>query len=740
MSAAPNVTAARHYAANASAAIDAARAWLIFGSVVYVGLFVGTYVAFTAQRYDYFGLGLDVNWGATDFVLFFAAVIWPAFFLPARMRRPSDLFLLVQYSLVYVPTMFLIQHSTLPILDPSSQSRLRIALTAGMAIMIWARRSWQPLRLPRVQVRASILWVAVIVALVLSLVFLASILASNFRLARLDEIYDVRDGVTEIMETSGSRFNGYPFFWANNVLLPLLFAAAAFRRSLLLAAVVIGGYIFLFGIWGAKMSLLAPLYLLMFFMVLSLRREAVGGLMLLGMAALLLVPAVIPDSGFGGIVREWWIAIVNARTFNIPSLLVVQYLDFFQHHPLTLGSHITGLNWWVDYPYDLDISRTVGYHYYGVLVTSNVNFWAQDGIAGMGAAGVPVISLVVALVLWLVDAAAEGLQLRFVGTALGAVFSSFLTASIFTTMLTGGLILMSIFFWLLPREQRLLVERAGRLAAPTEPKVRALVHSIMDRARARASGSLLGRYPDFEAALRACAGQGYESARIGEIVAAKTARLLRETTNDNLSISPAEARIFLAIACAGAGAATVSVLDFGGACGAHLVRARAFFRDRLRLQWTIVETPEMIGAARAHGLGDDVRYFDSLDAAAASTGQPDLLLCSGALQYVPAPLDTLEALLAVRPKNFCLTRLPLAQAHGGFFRLQRTRLSSNGPGPLPAGVADAWLRYPMAVIDQERLDARLRASALTWRTISEEGVLYHAAAGFIRFATYLGLA
>jgi len=447
---------------------EASRLWFVAGSAVYTAIFAVTYFAYTSTRWDYWGLGVDPNWLPAEMALFGALALWPAFLLPAKLQRPSDLFLLLQYSLVYIPTLFLAQHSRLPVLDQDARQTLCLAVVLGFAIMIWARRTWRPLKLPHVRVPSGMLWLGVVVVLGLSVLALAAILGSNFRLVRLDEIYEVRAGVTEIIETSeGARFGGYPFFWSNNVFLPLLFAYALFRRSFLTMGVVLLGYLFLFGIWGAKQSLLAPIYLLFFYVALSIPRSAVLPIMLAGLSALLLVPAVIPDDGLPGVVRNWWIAIVHARTFAIPSVLIVQYIDFFQNHALTLGSHITGLNLLIDYPYDLDVSRTIGYHYYGHLVTSNVNFWAQDGIAGFGPMGILAASLVASIVLWFADSAAAGLHLRFVGTVLGAVFLSFLSTSIFTTLLTGGLFLQSLFLWLLPRDGRSFWDASADAARPS---------------------------------------------------------------------------------------------------------------------------------------------------------------------------------------------------------------------------------------------------------------------------------
>jgi len=270
--------------------------------------------------------------------------------------------------------------------------------------------------------------------------------------------------------------------------------------------------------------------------------------------------------------------------------------------------------------------------------------------------------------------------------------------------------------------------------------MKALVLDLFNRLKARAGGSLDGRYTSFDAALRACGGAGYETRSVVEVVARKTARLRQElpTRSNRPALPLVESWIMLAVARAAIGRSNVHVLDLGGACGAHMFRARAFFGDSLPLQWTIVETAEMISAARGHGLEDGARYFSSFDEAIAVAGKPDLLLCSGALQYVPDPMAMLDSMLVAGAGHICITRVPVAVSGGGFYSVQRTRLSNNGPGAMPDGISDVWLRYPMAVLDGGGLEARLRGSPATWDTLPDDGLLHHSSAGFIPLKTFLG--
>jgi hypothetical protein len=171
----------------------------------------------------------------------------------------------------------------------------------------------------------------------------------------------------------------------------------------------------------------------------------------------MLVPVLLPfDDGLGALIKLWWVAIVDMRTFSIPGLSIPQYFDFFSSHPLTFGSHVTGINWFINYPYDIDIPRTIGYYYYGQQeLTANATFWSQDGLAAFGTMGIVVVTFFAAFILWLLDSATQGLKIQFVLTALVGTILAFTNTSLFTTLLTGGLGLFLLACVLMPRDESL---------------------------------------------------------------------------------------------------------------------------------------------------------------------------------------------------------------------------------------------------------------------------------------------
>jgi putative methyltransferase (TIGR04325 family) len=133
------------------------------------------------------------------------------------------------------------------------------------------------------------------------------------------------------------------------------------------------------------------------------------------------------------------------------------------------------------------------------------------------------------------------------------------------------------------------------------------------------------------------------------------------------------------------------VLDFGGACGFHYMAAQLL---RLPLQWAVVETAAM--AERAKDLeNDELRFFSQIGAAHHWLGDSiDLVYSSSTLQYVPDPAHTLSQLILLNAPVLAWSRMALTD--GEMVReMQTSRLSHNGPGPLPERFVDGFVEYPL---------------------------------------------
>lgn len=194
--------------------------------------------------------------------------------------------------------------------------------------------------------------------------------------------------------------------------------------------------------------------------------------------------------------------------------------------------------------------------------------------------------------------------------------------------------------------------------------------------------------PDFASAASAC-GAGYHDAEIADVIAYKTGLAV-----DVHQFAPEQAInsiLAVGIAASEVTERPLKVLDFGGGCGFHFFRVTASIRAPLR--WAIIETPTM--AMRATKLSQGkFEVFSDIAAGVEALGHVDLVHASSSIQYVPEPLAALQSLAALRPRYFALLRFPWwmgPQTVG----LQPSTLAGNGIGPLPPGMADREIMYPV---------------------------------------------
>ncbi|GIT92011.1 hypothetical protein JANAI62_24680 [Jannaschia pagri] len=140
------------------------------------------------------------------------------------------------------------------------------------------------------------------------------------------------------------------------------------------------------------------------------------------------------------------------------------------------------------------------------------------------------------------------------------------------------------------------------------------------------------------------------------------------------------------------------VLDAGGHMGTKYI-AFSDLIDLNRAQWTVYDTPAIIGAAQksqiAGTLPSDLRFVDDLTA----LPETDILLASGLLQYLDISLTELVDALPERPAAILLNKVALR--HGpALFTLERL-----GPVQTPYQIRswDDW-RAELSALGYEVVD------------------------------------
>lgn len=430
------------------------RVWFVAAVAVYCIVFIMTYELYVLPTYDAWGFSHNEHpsWYLSVFLLL---AIIPSVWKPLDFYRPSQLLFLIQYFIIYIPSLYIVYHTSNPELSTDEALFLSILMFAGLSII--QAVYYMPLKKIRFNcLSADKFWILFTVSMIGLFVYIIWLLGGNFRFANLEEIYDVRSLMSEIVASSGSRLGFYAQMWLAGFFLPFCIANWAFthkKKYLIIAGV---GYLILFGVGGSKTTLFASVYIfLVYLWVRNIGRHS-QTFFAFGLCLILLAGKALQLLGLEKI-AFWYKTVVNFRTFAVPQLTIPQYFKFFENHPLTYLSHITGFNYFIKYPYSGDIPRYIGEFYYGSPVGANAGFWAGDGITAFGPYGIIVMSFVCALLFWLVDCISEPFDSRFVMIAITFIATSFTNISLSTTLVSGGLGLLLLSLLVIKNEGSLAV-------------------------------------------------------------------------------------------------------------------------------------------------------------------------------------------------------------------------------------------------------------------------------------------
>ena len=99
----------------------------------------------------------------------------------------------------------------------------------------------------------------------------------------------------------------------------------------------------------------------------------------------------------------------------------------------------------------------------------------------------------------------------------------------------------------------------------------------------------------------------------------------------------------------------LNVLDFGGALGSSYFQNRKFFQGLPNVRWNIVEQAHYVKAGQEYIQDGNLRFYPTIDACLAEN-QPNVVLLSSVLQYLPKWENILNKLMEIRVNTFILDR------------------------------------------------------------------------------------
>lgn len=431
------------------------RLLLVLGLSAYIASFQWMYINYLYPVFGYYGF--DYNAPASKYVaLAWVLSLLPSLWMPMALTRASQLAYWILYITVLIPCMFVPIYAEVG--TPAETTLLMVTLFAGFAIT--GMGYLVPLMLLRPpNISSSIFWkVFASIAIALTL-WVVLVFRGSLNIVSFGDVYDVRFAADDLIE--GTKIN-YALMWLSGAINPALMAWGLFYKRPWFVVGGVLGQLLIYSSLGTKGSISSVLFISIFYFLLKPGRIPFA-LKLTGGAALLLGGLCLSYVWAGntpGPVQSVLLFLILMRTFGTPGLTVAQYYDFFQRNPLTHFSHVSGVNWFVPYPYSNFLGLEIGYAYSGdPTYDATANFWAFDGLASFGLPGVLLISVFCALVFWMLDSAANKHAPRFAALVICYAAYNLANISIFTSLFSGGLFLLMVFLYLAP-------VRGGRNSMP----------------------------------------------------------------------------------------------------------------------------------------------------------------------------------------------------------------------------------------------------------------------------------
>lgn len=371
----------------------------------------------------------------------------PALLLARRPRSLAEFGAWVLYFTLFLPALII------PPLQGWATTSAAFALfftTFGSVIgfIVLTRSPGRPWRIPRFD--HSIFWVTILslYGLLHGLILLS--FAGIMSFAGFDQVYEQR---TAAAAAAGGAI-GYVLSNAAGALNPFLIATGLADRKWWRVALGVLGQLIVYSTIAGKIVLVSMLVIGAVFLLFDrrgqLRPMRVG--MGLTMVALIGFPLVATYEPVTGTLSNI-IDLVYVRTLYLPGVLVGAYSDFFSIYPVTYFSHSIIGQAFFDYPYgQLSIGQVVGAYVtpsLGYEVNNyNANFIAADGITSLGVIGIPIVMLLAIGVLRGLDRLLGELDFRVRCAAFVPFLMWLADGSIFTALLTGGGLVLTILLWL----------------------------------------------------------------------------------------------------------------------------------------------------------------------------------------------------------------------------------------------------------------------------------------------------
>lgn len=225
------------------------------------------------------------------------------------------------------------------------------------------------------------------------------------------------------------------------------------------------------------------------------------------------------------------------------------------------------------------------------------------------------------------------------------------------------------------------------------------------------------RFSTFEEAALRCQSNAYQNDETVKVIVEKNI-LYKQKLNQEPIFDLASLRTLIALSASRTNN-KLKVIDFGGGGGYHYTLSNIILGPKNDINWNVVETTAMSKQAKRLE-SEKLKFFDNIADAKNSLGNVDLVFTSSALQYCPNPLRFLQDLVEINATHLFITRTPFLDGSNEIITIQASKLSSNGPGPLPKGFVDRTITYPITYVSRKSVEEILKKK-YNIRFMTDEG-------------------
>lgn len=212
-------------------------------------------------------------------------------------------------------------------------------------------------------------------------------------------------------------------------------------------------------------------------------------------------------------------------------------------------------------------------------------------------------------------------------------------------------------------------------------------------------------YGNYGLAMEACTADAYQNIDLCNMIADKTIIYKNELEKKPYNLNPTSVFLLSAINqyINIYSKNELNILDFGGACGAHFFEIKRFIPKHVSLKWYVVETSQMIKSASEKGLAsEELNFVSSIEEI---NTKIDIIHSSCTLHYVSNPYEIINLLINIKANWIFFNRMMFNRNDRDFITVQKSLLSSNGPGKLPKGYKDRVISYPHHTLSFQKFNS-----------------------------------